>query len=115
MSHVCSMRWRSRCARRRTADMHIDTVGSGPDLVLIHGWAMHAGIFAPLTKALATRFRVHRVDLPGHGYSRVDAASLDPAPCAAALAARVPRALWVGWSLGGLIALQAAVMAESSL
>jgi pimeloyl-[acyl-carrier protein] methyl ester esterase len=76
---------------------------------------MHAGIFAPLTERLAKRFRVHLVDLPGHGYSRVDAAPLDPASCAAALAARVPCALWVGWSLGALVALHAALLPESSL
>jgi pimeloyl-[acyl-carrier protein] methyl ester esterase len=58
---------------------------------------------------------VHLVDLPGHGYSRVDAASLDPAQYAAALATRVPRALWVGWSLGGLVALQAALLPGSPL
>ena len=95
--------------------MYIDVTGSGPDLVLIHGWAMHAGIFAPLTEHLAQRFRVHLVDLPGHGYSRADTASPDPTQCAAALAARVPRALWVGWSLGGLVALQAALLPESPL
>src|SRR5690606_21579757 len=26
--------------------MHIETLGSGPDLVLIHGWALHGGVFA---------------------------------------------------------------------
>ena len=31
----------------------------------------------------------------------------DPAACAAALADALPRALWVGWSLGGIIALHA--------
>jgi pimeloyl-[acyl-carrier protein] methyl ester esterase len=89
--------------------MHVDTLGNGPDLVLLHGWAMHAGIFAPLSDRLAKNFRVHLVDLPGHGYSRDDLEHLEPAPCAAALATRLPRALWVGWSLGGLVALHAAL------
>ena len=89
--------------------MHIETAGSGPDLVLIHGWAMHAGIFAPLTQRLAEIFRVHLIDLPGHGYSRNDLSDLEPAQSAAALAASLPRAIWVGWSLGGLIALHAAL------
>jgi len=89
--------------------MRIETLGGGPDLVLLHGWAMHAGIFAPLSERLAKTFRVHLVDLPGHGYSRDDVENLDPAQCAAMLATRVPRALWIGWSLGGLIALHAAL------
>jgi len=90
-------------------DMHIESLGQGPDLVLLHGWAMHAGIFAPLSERLARTFRVHLVDLPGHGYSRDDLQDLDPTRCAAALARRVPRAVWVGWSLGGLVALRVAL------
>ena len=90
--------------------LHIETVGTGPDLILIHGWAMHGGIFAPLTPLLAERFRVHVVDLPGHGFSRDDAAPVDARDWAARIAEATPgRALWVGWSLGGLVALHAAL------
>ncbi|NCT66445.1 MAG: pimeloyl-ACP methyl ester esterase BioH [Rhodanobacteraceae bacterium] len=88
--------------------MHIETQGHGPDLVLIHGWAMHGGLFAPLTERLSTQFRVHLVDLPGHGYSH-DEAHFDVADAARRIAAATPRALWVGWSLGGLVALRAAL------
>jgi len=88
--------------------MHIETHGSGPDLVLIHGWAMHGGIFAPLLAALEPHFRIHLVDLPGHGHSR-DEVHFDIADSARAIAAATPRALWVGWSLGGLVALRAAL------
>lgn len=89
--------------------MHIDSIGSGPDLILIHGWAMHGGIFAPLTPLLAERFRVHVVDLPGHGYSSESDESIDPARCAAGIAATLPPAIWVGWSFGGLVSLRAAL------
>ena len=95
--------------------MHIETVGAGADLVLIHGWAMHAGIFAPLTQRLARQFRVHLVDLPGHGYSRDDLADPAPEHLAATLASQLPRAIWVGWSLGGLVALRAALLPQSPL
>jgi len=87
--------------------MHRDVIGTGPDLVLLHGWAMHAGIFAPIVPALASRCTVHLVDLPGHGRSRDDDA-LDLSRIAATLANAVPGAVWVGWSLGGLVALEAA-------
>jgi pimeloyl-[acyl-carrier protein] methyl ester esterase len=88
--------------------MYIDARGSGPDLVLLHGWAMHGGIFAPLVDALAPHFRVHVVDLPGHGASR-DEPRFDLADSARRIAAATPRALWLGWSLGGLVALRAAL------
>lgn len=94
--------------------MHIETHGDGPDLVLIHGWAMHGGIFAPLLAALAPHFRVHLVDLPGHGRSR-DEVHLDVAGSARHIAAATPRALWVGWSLGGLVALRAALDAPAQV
>jgi pimeloyl-[acyl-carrier protein] methyl ester esterase len=89
--------------------MHIETSGSGPDIVLIHGWAMHGGIFEPLTRLLRGHFRVHLVDLPGHGFSREDATPLDPTPCARALLDVLPRALWLGWSFGGMVVLNAAL------
>lgn len=93
--------------------LHIETLGAGPDLVMIHGWAMHAGIFAPLVRELAPQFRLHLVDLPGHGLSRGDAGPLAPAKVAWRIAQRVPRAIWIGWSLGGLVALEAALAGQA--
>lgn len=88
--------------------MRIETQGNGPDLVLIHGWAMHGGVFAPLLERLLPRFRVHLVDLPGHGWSH-DETRFDVADCARRIAAETPRAVWVGWSLGGTVVLRAAL------
>src|SRR5690606_41998086 len=82
--------------------MHIETLGDGPDLVLIHGWALHGGVFGPLAERLSTRYRLHLVDLPGHGHSRDSDVPLQPAMVASAVAARTPPAAWLGWSLGGL-------------
>ena len=90
--------------------LSITTRGTGRDLVLIHGWAMHGGIFAPLVEALEVQFRLHLVDLPGHGASRDFApGDLDPGACARAIAAMTPPAIWLGWSLGGLVALRGAL------
>ncbi|HMB43954.1 MAG TPA: alpha/beta fold hydrolase, partial [Luteimonas sp.] len=88
--------------------MFIETRGTGPALVLIHGWAMHGGIFAPLVERLQSRYQLHLVDLPGHGRSRDDASPLALTSVAERITAEVPHALWLGWSLGGLVALQAA-------
>ncbi len=91
------------------SDLAIETIGTGKQpLVLIHGWAMHGGIFAPLVRALSNDFSLHVVDLPGHGHSRDSALPLDPAAVCRALRGRIPPgALWVGWSMGGLFALEA--------
>ena len=49
--------------------MQIVVRGNGPALVMLHGWAMHGGIFAPLAARLEENFTLHIVDLPGHGRS----------------------------------------------
>jgi pimeloyl-[acyl-carrier protein] methyl ester esterase len=88
--------------------LHIEVTGSGPPLVLLHGWAMHGGVFGPLVARLRDRHTLHVVDLPGHGYSRDSTVPLELSACAAAIAGCVPAAPWCGWSLGGLVALFAA-------
>ncbi len=89
--------------------LHIAIQGRGPvPVVLIHGWAMHGGIFAPLVEALAERCTLYVVDLPGHGHSRESTLPLEPRACAEAIASATPPAIWLGWSMGGLVALRAA-------
>ncbi|MDQ2702881.1 MAG: pimeloyl-ACP methyl ester esterase BioH [Pseudomonadota bacterium] len=95
--------------------MYVETVGSGPPLVLLHGWAMHGGVFAPLVERLRARFTLHVVDLPGHGNSRDCDVPLQLQPCVDAIAAVVPVAPWCGWSLGGLFALHAAATQPQSV
>ena len=89
--------------------MHIESRGNGPALALIHGWAMHGGLFAPLVDRLVDRYTLHLVDLPGHGHARDDATPLMPEALAAQLVERIPDAAWLGWSLGGQFALRAAL------
>lgn len=88
--------------------MYCDVRGTGPALVLIHGWAMHGGLFAPLLAQLESQFTVYRLDLPGHGYSADSALPLQLDAIVARAAQQLPRALWLGWSMGGLVALHAA-------
>jgi len=90
-----------------TQTLHVDVVGRGPPLVLLHGWAMHGGVFAPLVECLRDRHTLHLVDLPGHGASHDSTVPLALEPCVEAICAQVPVAPWCGWSLGGLFALHA--------
>lgn len=88
--------------------LHIEVTGQGPALVLIHGWALHGGVFAPLVERLSAQCTLYLVDLPGHGHSRDSDVPLQLDACCQAILARTPPALWLGWSLGGLFALHAA-------
>ena len=88
--------------------LHVDVVGDGPPLVLLHGWAMHGGIFAPLVERLSAHRTLHVVDLPGHGHNRDCGVPLALDAVASAVRDAVPDAPWCGWSLGGLVALHAA-------
>lgn len=89
--------------------LYIDTRGSGPDLVMLHGWGLHGGLFGPVIEPLAQHFRLHLVDLPGHGRSPMLAGEYTLETVAGAIADEVPAgAHWLGWSLGGRIALAAA-------
>lgn len=84
--------------------LHVDRAGSGPDLVLLHGWGVHSGAWDEAIPLLTGRFRVHALDLPGHGLSAtMPAASFDEA--VEAVGDAMPSdAIVCGWSLGGLFA-----------
>ena len=88
--------------------LHIDTLGSqGQDIVLLHGWGVNNQVFSPLKNALH-QYRVHYVDLPGFGLSPNINGGITQ--WAQALAEQLPpQAIWIGWSLGGLIASQVAI------
>lgn len=90
--------------------LYTEATGQGPDLVLLHGWGLHGGVWGTFLPLLADAFRVTRIDLPGHGYSAWSGERDLDAMTAAVLAAAPPRAAWVGWSLGGMLALHAALL-----
>ena len=50
--------------------LHVETQGIGQPLLLIHGWGMHGGMWREIAEQLAQQFKVHSVDLPGHGASK---------------------------------------------
>jgi pimeloyl-[acyl-carrier protein] methyl ester esterase len=96
--------------------VHVESVGQGRPLVLLHAGAMHSGLWMTLLPRLVDRYRLHMVDLPGHGYSP----PVEPYTLAAlteAIADRfatlsdsreVPPML-LGWSLGAAVALEWAI------
>lgn len=89
--------------------LHVDIRGRGPDLVLLHGWALHGGMWGSWLDRLAELVRLHVFDLPGHGRSSWPVATHDLGGLARAVFPSVPRgAAVLGWSLGGMLALELA-------
>jgi pimeloyl-[acyl-carrier protein] methyl ester esterase len=91
------------------ANIHIESIGSGPNLVLLHGWGMHSAVWQPVIKQLSKHFTLHLVDLPGMGLSR----PTEPYHLhilAEKISEMLPaNADIVGWSLGGLVAMRIAL------
>jgi pimeloyl-ACP methyl ester carboxylesterase len=53
----------------RGARMHVAEVGSGPPIVLLHGWPQHWWTWHEVMALLAGDFRVLAIDLRGFGWS----------------------------------------------
>lgn len=97
-----------------TTGLKVETTGQGRDLVLVHGWGMNAGVWASLVALLAPGFRVTVVELPGHGGSDYDAEPNSLDDWSNSLLHVAPeRAVWLGWSLGGQLAMNAALLAPA--
>lgn len=88
---------------------HVEIIGQGQPLVLLHGWGMHSGVWQPLIKKLSAQYMLYLVDLPGMGNSRL----IEPYHLYA-LADEVAQVIpgvsdVLGWSLGGLVAQRIAL------
>jgi len=91
--------------------LYIENIGSGPALVLIHGWGLHGGLWGPLVDALAKNFTVVLIDLPGHGYSnKLRSLTIDTMTQAvsSALENLDKPATVLGWSMGAFVAFELA-------
>ncbi|MCX7628528.1 MAG: pimeloyl-ACP methyl ester esterase BioH [Methylophilaceae bacterium] len=86
--------------------LHVETRGQGADLVLIHGWGLHGGVWQPVVEALAQSFRVHVVDLPGLGKSPTVMPYTLPALAEKLASAFSGDVAVCGWSLGGQVAMR---------
>jgi pimeloyl-[acyl-carrier protein] methyl ester esterase len=96
------------------SDLHVHVEGHGRDLVLLHGWGFHSAAWNGAAQALASRHRVHRIDLPGHGRSG-ECRVPDFDAAIERVARHVPRrSLIAGWSLGGLFAQRLAASGHAA-
>jgi len=90
--------------------LQIEKIGKGPALVLLHGWGVNSAVWTQVIDDLANDFTVYCIDLPGFGVNhQVDVdANINAWADAIAHSIEGP-AIWLGWSLGGLIATQIAL------
>ncbi|NVJ59572.1 MAG: pimeloyl-ACP methyl ester esterase BioH [Gammaproteobacteria bacterium] len=89
---------------------YFEQFGEGEDLVLLHGWGIHGGIFEHLYQDLGEQFRVTNIDLPGFGRSPLPNEDYTLELLSKEVLKVAPKkAHYLGWSMGGLIASHIAV------
>ncbi|MGI9465122.1 MAG: acetoin dehydrogenase dihydrolipoyllysine-residue acetyltransferase subunit, partial [Aestuariivirgaceae bacterium] len=95
--------------------INVATIGdAGDDMILLHGFGGDLNSWMFNQPELASQFKAHAIDLPGHGRSTLDVGSGSVPGLAAAMLAvmdadNISRAHLVGHSLGGAIALFMAI------
>lgn len=94
--------------------------GSGPAVVLLHGFGQDRTCWWGLAEPLASSRTVVAVDLPGHGETGLGAALPEAEPTAAAVvelcaALGLERPVLVGYSMGARIALRAALRSTGTV
>ena len=109
---------RARTIRALDLDTFCLDAGRGPAVVLLHGLGATCASMLPTLADLSHDHRVLAVDLPGFGDSDKPIRAYDPAFYAAWLvdfldAAGVERAVLVGNSMGGRIAIEAGLQAPA--
>ena len=77
--------------------------------MLVHGWAVHSGIWRDFAQQLAQTYQVTCIDLPGHGRSeKIDSFTLEQIGDALVNAVPDESSCWLGWSLGATVVLDIA-------
>lgn len=87
--------------------LHCESLGRGRRLVFIHGFTQTGRSWLPIAERFAEVYEVVLVDAPGHGGS-ADIA-VDLAAGAELLGATGGKAMYVGYSMGGRLALHLAL------
>ncbi|WP_455201144.1 pimeloyl-ACP methyl ester esterase BioH [Kaarinaea lacus] len=90
--------------------LYYKTHGEGKPIYLLHGWALNSRVWDDVLPELTQYGQVFAVDLPGHGKSDLPAdGQFDLDTMADEIAPILENdSIVVGWSLGGLIALNLA-------
>jgi len=96
--------------------IHTEIYGQGQPLVMLHGWAMHTGVWRDFARRLAEYYQVICVDLPGHGRSEIlEPFGLENIAEAVLQAIPVQEFSVLGWSLGATVAMAMAERAPQRI
>ena len=87
--------------------LHSERDGAGPPVALLHGFGQTARCWGTLPDALTPDHEVVRLDAPGHGDTGGEA--VDLSTTADLIAEAAGPAVYVGYSMGGRMALQLAI------
>jgi len=84
--------------------------GNGTPLILLHGWGLHGGVWQSILPELEKHFHCYTVDMLGHGQSQSGEETFDLYGMCHALHQLVTEIdskeiVLLGWSLGGLVAM----------
>lgn len=87
-----------------------------PKLVVLHGWAVHSAIWHTVAEDLSEHFELVPIDLPGYGNRRSENGDLNLDQLADDVLSQAPEnAHWLGWSLGTMVAISAALRAADRI
>jgi pimeloyl-ACP methyl ester carboxylesterase len=94
--------------------LRYDRAGSGPAVLFIHGWTFNRTVWERQVLALRERHTAITVDVRGHGESSHPRTGYTIGALAGDLehlvrALNVPRIALVGWSMGGMLAMELAL------
>lgn len=81
------------------------TIGTGKNLILLHGWGFNADLFNSLVDQYKDQYRITVIDLPGHGRSDDVRGGLQEW-CDEIIKILPKNPILLGWSLGGLLAIK---------
>jgi len=105
--------------------LKITSKGSGIPLVFIHGWGLNSGVWQPTIEQLQAHYQVITVDLPGFGlnvdyqvkpYTLANVTEVIQQTVMKALTKATEQApVYIGWSLGGLVASEIALTFPDSV
>jgi pimeloyl-[acyl-carrier protein] methyl ester esterase len=93
--------------------LYSQTIGTGTSLVLLHGWGFNSELFNELIAKNQHKYRITTIDLPGHGKSADVVGGLDEW-CNEIIKILPDNPILLGWSLGGLLAINIATKIKIS-